>query len=110
MGQRMPAEGAPPAEAAAPQGAEAGAEGGATVESLAQNLATGLQAMTEIVQGLEQRGAAQGLSQEMAALQQGFNAVVDKLMGGGGGGQAPAGQGMATPEAGGAAVRPAGPA
>jgi len=103
MGQRIPAEGQAPVEEQAP--AEGGQAGPADqLTSLLQNLTQGMQILTEVVSE-----AKPEMAERVQALQGEFTAVVDEVMGGGGQAEAP-GQGIVSPEAGGAGASPAGPA
>jgi hypothetical protein len=103
-------------EQAAPAPGQAPAEGGGAQEgdlsSLVQNLTSGMQIFSEVVgAGAAQIGNEQ-LAQRVQALNAEFQAVSQEAIQGAQGGQPPAqgGQGLASPEAGTAAVRPAGPA
>ncbi len=114
MGQRIPAAPAPggaPGPTPGPAGAEAAGAapegGGDELSSLIQNLASGMQMLTETVQAT---GIRPDIAERMAALQQEFSSLMDEISGAGGQEAAPAGQGVASPEAGVAAAVPAGPA
>lgn len=83
----------------APQpGAEAPAEGGNQLTELIGNISSGLTMLLDVVGSSGNQEAAQGLDQ----VSQQFQQIMESVMAGGAQG-APQGQGISSPEAGGAA-------
>jgi hypothetical protein len=95
----MPPEAQP--QAAAPQGAPA--EGGGSPEQAFQELVTGISDGFAMLSSIAQEISPDG-AQKLSALNDQYQSIIQEIMAGGQG--APAGPGMASPEAGGSGAVP----